>query len=103
VADALLLPVERVFPIYARGNTPPVKYVVVLGGGHNWDPSLPVSSQLSDQSVKRLIEGIRIFRENPGSKLVLSGGSWPDSVPNARLLADLAQQLGVASDDILAE
>jgi uncharacterized SAM-binding protein YcdF (DUF218 family) len=103
VADTLLAPLERKYPPYVKGNSPPVKYVVVLGGGHNSDPSLPAMSQIGDESLKRLAEGIRIQRENPGSKLLLSGGGWLDPVPNAKVLEYAAELLGVSSDLILLE
>jgi uncharacterized SAM-binding protein YcdF (DUF218 family) len=103
VSNALLRPLESRYPCYVRGDSPPVDYVVVLGGGHTSDPRLPLSSQLSDESLKRLVEGIRIYRENPGSKLLLSGGNWLDPLPNAAVLAEVAKQLGVKSDDLVLE
>jgi uncharacterized SAM-binding protein YcdF (DUF218 family) len=53
--------------------------------------------------LKRLIEGIRIHRANPGSKLVLSGGTWLDPVPNANVLADTARLIAVNEGAILTE
>ena len=103
VADALLHPLESQYPPYVKTESTPVKYVVVLGGGHNSDPRLPLSSQLSDESLKRLVEGIRVYRENPGSKLILSGGSWRDPTPAAKVMADVGKLLGVSSDDIILE
>ena len=79
------------------------KYVVVLGGGHNSDPSIPISSRLSSQLMIRLIEGIRVFRENPGSKLVLSGCGAFDPVPEAHVMADVAMFLGINRNDIILE
>jgi uncharacterized SAM-binding protein YcdF (DUF218 family) len=103
IGDALLRPLERHYPMYRKSGGPPVKYVVVLGGGHSSDPSLPLVSQISDPSLKRLVEGIRIHRDNPGSKLVLSGGRWLDPIPNAKILADTARLLGVPDSEILLE
>jgi uncharacterized SAM-binding protein YcdF (DUF218 family) len=70
-------------------ETDPIKFVVVLAGGHKSDPAIPVTSQLSGESMIRLVEGIRILRESPGAKLILSGGGslilslkpglWPPS------------------------
>jgi uncharacterized SAM-binding protein YcdF (DUF218 family) len=103
VADALLRPLENQYPPYVKTDSTPIKYVVVLGGGHNSDPRFPVTSQIGDESLKRLVEGIRIYRQNPGSKLVLSGGTWRDRLPNAVVLAENAKVLGVARDDIIIE
>ncbi len=79
------------------------KWVVVLGGGHNSDPQLPVTNQLTGASVARLVEGIRLHRMLPGSKLVLSGGSAFDPVPNAKVMADAALAIGVDSQDFVLE
>lgn len=103
VADALLLPLERRYPVYQKRDGPPAQYVVVLGGGHTSDPSLPVSSQLREESLRRAVEGVRVHRQNPGSRLVLSGGGWLDPVPEARLLAETVISLGVDPADIIVE
>jgi uncharacterized SAM-binding protein YcdF (DUF218 family) len=106
VADLLLRPLESSFPPYqaTTNNTAgPVKYVVVLGGGHEFDPGLPVSSQIGDVTLKRLIEGIRIYHENPGSKLILSGGGWLSDSTDARAMADVAKILAVKEDDVILE
>lgn len=103
VSNALLGSLERQYPVYTKPSAEKVDFVVVLGAGHNSDPSIPLISQLSDDSLKRLIEGIRIYRENPGSKLVLSAGTWLDPVPNAKLLADSSRLLGVPESDIITE
>ena len=41
----------------------------------------------------RLVEGIRIHRNLPGSKLILSGGGGFDPVPNAKIMADRIAQV----------
>ena len=80
-----------------------VKYVVVLGGGHNSDPLIPVTGRLNSHSLFRLMEGIRVFRQTPGSKLVLSGCGAFDPVPEAHVMADVARFLGVDKNDIILE
>lgn len=50
-------------------------HILVLGGGHTEDPKLPATGELSAVSLVRLVEGIRIYKSLPGSKLVLSGYS----------------------------
>jgi uncharacterized SAM-binding protein YcdF (DUF218 family) len=76
------------------------KHVVVLGSGHVSDPRLPVTSQINSDSLHRLMEGIRIYRSIPGSKLLLMGGPGFDPVPNAKIMAETAKTLGVPSKDI---
>jgi uncharacterized SAM-binding protein YcdF (DUF218 family) len=103
VSDGLLRPFERQYPCYVKGRSPPVKFVVVLGGGHTSEPGLPATSAIGDESLKRLVEAIRVHRDNPGSKLVLSGGKWLDPVANAEVLAQVAETLGVDRSEMLLE
>ena len=102
VSNLLLSPLENDFLKYEQGQQT-VKYVVVLGGGHVSDPRLPVSSQISSDSLTRLIEGVTIFRENPGSKLILSGYAGHDNIANAVVMANIAKSIGVDASDIIIE
>jgi len=92
-----------------RGSVPApnpareVKYVVVLAGGHSADPSIPVTGWLTCHSLFRLMEGVRILRQHPESKLVLSGCGAFDPVPEAHVMADVARFLGVDSRRITLE
>ena len=99
ISSKIIVPLEQKYGAYSpsiSGNvSDPVKFVAVLGGGHTSDPSLPVTSQLSRASLLRLVEGIRVYRKNPGSKIILSGGAEFDAVPEAKTLADAAQALGM--------
>ena len=109
-SNRLLAPLETLYPTYDLWRASDTvraeqafAYVVVLGGGHSSDPRLPPSSQLSAASLVRLVEGIRIHREHPGSTLVLTGGTVFDPVPEAETMYALAVQLGVDPADLVAE
>jgi uncharacterized SAM-binding protein YcdF (DUF218 family) len=52
-----------------------VSYVVVLGGGYTWNPEWAPSSNLINNSLPRLTEGIRLWQENPGSKMIFTGAA----------------------------
>src|SRR3990172_2218739 len=82
---------------------PQVRWVVVLGGGHISDPKIPVTSQLSDASLVRLIEAIRLHNQIPESKLILSEGKVFDPVPCAETMAGVAKALGVKQEDLILE
>ena len=84
-------------------DIPPVKWIVVLGGGHTSDPKIPVTSQLSDSSLVRLIEAIVLHKIIPGSKLILSEGKVFDSVPGAETMAGVAKAVGVKQEDLILE
>jgi len=90
-------------PLIGLEDVQDVKWVVVLGGGHTSDQRLPITSQLSDASIARLMEGIRLQRQLPGSKLLLSGGGVFDPIPTAIILADVAESIGVNGKDLVLE
>ena len=72
-----------------------VRWVVVLGGGSSTDEGLPAVMRLSEGSLARLVEGVRLQRQLPGSRLLLSGGSVFGSAPDAETMRALAVGLGV--------
>ena len=81
----------------------PPGYVVVLGSGHVSDARLPVTGQIGGTSLARLAEGIRLQRLLPGAKLVVTGGAVGDPVANARVVAAVAESLGVAGEQLVVE
>ena len=111
VSRALNAPLDCEFEVYNTNSGSQrvvkteerVKYVVVLSGGHNSDPTIPVSGRLCRHSLIRLMEGIRVFQKNPGSKLVLSGCGAFDPVPASHVMADVARFLGIPKKDIILE
>jgi uncharacterized SAM-binding protein YcdF (DUF218 family) len=110
VPNHLLKPLEQRFPpimLDSRANaaidTSSVKWVVLLGGGHTMDRNLPVTSELSEESLVRLIESIRIYKKIPGSKIILSGGAVFDRYPEAETLSRAAQIMNVPASDIVLD
>lgn len=80
-----------------------VKWVVVLGGGVWDDHRLSSTARLTESSVCRIVEGIRIWRQAPGSKLLLSGGRVFTPVPEAQAMFELAKELGVPDTSMVLE
>ena len=70
-------------------------YVVVLGSGHTPDPRLEPAQMLSDEAVIRLVEGIRVHRQLPGSRLVTSASVKYGNYTQAEAMRDAAVALGV--------
>lgn len=112
ISPRLLTPLERHYPALLHpealsrdGQTPGATpfWIVVLGGGHASDPQLPVNSQISQPALGRVVEGVRLYRAIPGSKLLMSGGGAFDPVPEARVMAEIALSLGVKSQDLRLE
>lgn len=106
--NATLRPLEgHYLPLYPRaqldaaisaaGSTP--HWIVVLGGGDTADPSVPANDQLSDSGLSRVVEGIRLLRLVPGTKLLLSGGVGAKE-KHADALGAVATSLGVSADQM---
>ncbi|MCD6581613.1 MAG: YdcF family protein [Desulfuromusa sp.] len=93
---------EAQIPIYQQDQTP-IDYIAVLGSWHQSVANQPVTSELSPTAIVRLAEGIRIYRLNPGSKLIFTGfkGLNEDPVSYPEKLRELALALGVQDEDIL--
>lgn len=83
-------------------GTPP--YIVILAGGVDREPtSEKDTSALSVDSVRRLLVGIALYREQtPGTHLLLVGGG-PFAVSESRLMEQLALQWGVAPAALATE
>lgn len=95
VSCLLLRPLETQYPV--PQSEIPAKLIVVLGGGCVPNPELPVLSQLTDPSAARLAEGIRIYRRNPGSRIIFTGMNV------SGLMAEAAVSLGVDKADIVLD
>lgn len=96
VADALLGPLEqRHDPLLDASSLSGVSHVVVLGSDYRVRPGMPITSQLGDSAVIRLAEGLRLWRQLPQARLVLSGGNIFERESAARGYSRLALALGV--------
>ena len=82
---------------------PPIKWIVVLGGGNLSDTRRPGKSYLTAASLFRVVEGIRIYRESPGARLIVSGGPTNNAIPEAETMAQVAESLGVPKQDVVLD
>lgn len=80
-----------------------VDYVVVLGCGHSNDGEIPISAQLYSCSLYRMVEGMRILRNNPGAKLITSGYGGSEPFTNAQTNKEFAVAMGIPAYRILTE
>ena len=101
VAGFLLKPLQVHYTRYIpRADQP--NYIVVLGGWHKTNKQIPLSSQLGDDSLKRIVEAVILYYQNPESKLILSGGPPEgESVSNAEMMARFAEALNVRPGNIV--
>ena len=104
-ADLLLRPLEAAYPALLVAPRDEVAAVVVLTGGESWAPGRPATSTLSEASLARLVEGIRVWRLlNGNAPLVFIGGvGTPGRPAEAPLVARAAQALGVPRESIAWE
>jgi uncharacterized SAM-binding protein YcdF (DUF218 family) len=80
-----------------------VKWVVVLGGDLRGG-DLSEADRVASSSLVRVMEGIRLWKRMPDSKLVLSGGTYsPRKMATGMGMALLARELGVPQDAIVVE
>ncbi len=74
-----------------------LSYVVVLGCGLSGEKLTPLLRSRVDQ-------GIRVYRNNPGSKLILSGGQGKDELlPESHAMANYAISKGIPVQDVMME
>lgn len=91
------------FEVTQLKDSDKIKYVVVLAGGYIEVPeSHPLSTKLGKATNIRVIEGIKIYREIPGSKLVFTGKGWA-KMTEAEAMKKFAISLGVKAEDIILE
>lgn len=103
VANMLLRPLEARYPavLDASALQPAPQYVAVLGSGYFPRVGLPVTAALDAVGVVRLAEGIRLLRQLPSARLILSGGPRRDEPSIARGYALAATALGVSEDSVI--
>lgn len=78
-------------------KTKKLDYVVVLGAGL-------MGKRVTLLLAARINRGIEVYRRNPGSKIIMSGGQGPDEeIPEAVAMAKYAEEKGVPKKDIIVE
>lgn len=105
VANPLIFTLEKRYPPLPLSETTDVDlakmapaYILVLGGGHRFDPLKPPTSQLASSALARTVEGVRLTRLFPKATLVFTG--QPEEV---RAMTETAVSLGVAAERIVSE
>ncbi|WP_370548448.1 envelope biogenesis factor ElyC [Edwardsiella tarda] len=100
LADRLLAPLEAEYPTLNHGQQ--ARYVVVLGGGYTYNPQWAPSSNLINNSLARLTEGVRQLALNPQAQLILTGAAARGNpYSSAAVAAQVARSLGVAEQRII--
>lgn len=95
--NPILLPFESETRLHDPDS---IVHILVLGNGYETDSRLSSCDQLSSSGMARLVEGIRIHRLLPNSILIFSGNAGYQPVPQSKVSALAAQELGVDSNSI---
>ena len=102
-ATPLLRAIEHAYPPPEHSVIAQAKWVVVLGGGTYSDPNLPLTARATGATLARLVAGVQLQREIPGSRLLLSGAAVFSGGSDAKSMAAIAAALGVAHADMALE
>jgi uncharacterized SAM-binding protein YcdF (DUF218 family) len=105
-SDLLLRPLEHKAGQYADPrelSRNGIKHIVVLGGDLRGGKLTP-ADRVACSSLVRVMEGIRLWKGMPDSKLVLSGGTYSKrKIATGLGMALLARELGVPEEAIILE
>ncbi|UCD71264.1 MAG: YdcF family protein [Syntrophobacterales bacterium] len=97
---------DRYPPLLDTKGVEDVHTIVLLTGAAWDDPRVPLSSQVGEITVSRLLETIRLFHLIPDVKVLISGGP-PDidggDIPVSKIVGDLAKAMGIPGERILLE
>lgn len=96
----LMRRLEQKYPVLEKVPSD-VNEIVVLGGGHVNDPTLPALHKLSTVSAARLNEGIRLYNSRPGLTMVFSGDTGCGKEQHGVVASKAALELGVNIKDTL--
>lgn len=105
LAEVLVSNLERPFPPMLHPDASAgARTIVVLSAYGEDHPFLPVTSEISGETISRIVEGLRLYHELPGARLVVSGGVLrKGDKPVASLMADFIRAMGVPDRDIVIE
>ena len=105
LAEVLVSNLERPVPPMLHPDTSAgIRAIVVLSGYGEDYSFLPVTSRLSGETIARMVEGIRLYRELPNVKFVVSGGVVREGDrPVASLMADFAKAMGIPERNVVTE
>jgi uncharacterized SAM-binding protein YcdF (DUF218 family) len=105
LGEVLIASLEQQYaPLLNPESVRGVRHIVVLAAYGERISSTPITSNLSEETVYRLVEGVRIYRRVSESNLIVCGGVVRrGDPPIANLMADFLVAMGIPTRDILIE
>jgi uncharacterized SAM-binding protein YcdF (DUF218 family) len=105
LAQYLMWNLERQFPpLLTPPAIPKIERIAILAGYAEEHPGIPITSDVSDQTLGNMSEGLRLYRLAPNTKLIVSGGVVEKGKRSvAAGMADFLQQMGVSKENLIVE
>lgn len=102
-SQAITNRLEHKYPVVNQIN-PDIHWIVVFGGGQQRHVNAPVNQLLTGQTIQRVVEAVRLYRQLPQSKLIMSGGGEQDvTTSEATRMAALMTLFSIPSHDLILE
>ena len=102
VGQWLLRPLENRYPpLQESAASPAVESIVVLGGEFVPGDGIPITAALTDDSLQRVVEAVRLMERLHIRTLVVSGGASAGQFPSAHGYSLMARDLGVDPESIV--
>jgi uncharacterized SAM-binding protein YcdF (DUF218 family) len=90
-------------PLLKPETLGPVSWIVVLSAYGVDHPGTPITSNLSEETLYRLTEAMRLYRRLSKARIVVSGGVLREGEkPIAEQMTDFLLSLGIPRQDVLA-
>lgn len=103
LSSLYILPFEKAYDVHLeKQEDKNYQYIAVLSSGHADNNSIPTTEQIGRQSLRRLIEGIRLQKMYPEAKLIFSGFKYLNNIrETGDVTKDAAIVLGADPERIL--
>jgi len=101
-SSKVMTAIENDYPPYVKTNLA-IDYIIVLGCGHSTNANLPVTSQLANCSLQRMVEALRIYQLHPEARIITSGSAGHNQISNAETVKQSLVLLGVPAQKIITE
>lgn len=101
-ADWLMGRLEQEYRPKALSVTPEADAILVLGGATRGDTHMSSLGDLNQQS-DRLVHAVSLYKAGRAPRIVLSGGSRPGGRPEAQLMREILEVMGVPAEAMLTE
>ncbi len=93
---------EGQYPVVTKADSR-VHWIVIFSGGQSEVKNFPPNTMLSTVSIDRLVEGVRLYRQIPNAKLLLSGGGEGFETAEAIRLAQVVSWFNIPKADVVLE